>query len=321
VTGLGFEDNNAPPAKTVASPWSGAVIGGKYRILRLLGTGGMGQVYEAENLYLKRIVAIKVVAQPGKPEALLRLEREAQLLAAIQHPNVCDVYDVGRLPNGDPYVVFERLFGAPLAEHLRSATLLPIPAVVDIFSQMLSGLQAAHNARIIHRDLKPQNVFLVDRVGCAPLVKIVDFGLARDLSTVGARITRPGNLCGTLQYMSPEQLRGEHIDHRSDLFAVGTMLYEALTGRHPFTGTSPLELQTKILRGEPRPLRSRRNEVPVELERVVAWAMAVDVNRRPSNAMELQGALRASTSGLDDDESTSSTTNPIWTPLSSIPPR
>lgn len=327
ATGLPFEESvhRVKSTRTAArSPLAGVILDGKYRVLRLIGGGGMGQVYEAENLLLKRLVAIKVVAPGCKPEALLRLEREAQLVAAIKHPNICDVYDVGHVPNGGPYVVFERLFGETLAAHMRRSGRLSIVGTLDLFSQMLAGLQAAHNARIIHRDLKPQNVFLVDRVGFTALVKLVDFGFARDLSSVGAsRITRPGNLCGTVQYMSPEQLRSAPLDHRSDLFAVGIMLYEALTGRHPFAATSPVELQTNILHASPVPARSRRHDVPRELDELIARTMSRVPGDRPSSALELQAAL-LSISALQsspsvDADAPASGTDPVWLPPSSSP--
>ena len=312
-------------AKASVSPLVGTVLDGRYRILRLIGGGGMGQVYEAENLVLKRVVAIKMVAPGGKPEALLRLEREAQLVAALKHPNICDVYDVGRVADGKPYVVFERLFGETLAAHIKRVGRLSIPSTIDVFSQMLSGLQAAHVARIVHRDLKPQNVFLVDRVGFSPLVKIVDFGFARDLSSVGTdRITKPGNLCGTVQYMSPEQLRNDPIGHQSDLFAVGIMLYEALTGRHPFAATSPVELQMNILRASPVSIRSRRTRVPRELDDLVMGTLSAAPHRRPASALELQAALLSlsaagSSPELEDEPPSSSVTDPVWLPPSSSP--
>ena len=328
TTGQPFDTrvHTAKHAKPSLSPLVGTVLGGRYRVLRLIGGGGMGQVYEAENLVLQRVVAIKVVAPGGNPEALLRLEREAQLVAALKHPNICDVYDVGRADDGKPYVVFERLFGETLAAHIKRVGRLPIPATIDIFSQMLSGLQVAHDVRIVHRDLKPQNVFLVDRAGFSPLVKIVDFGFARDLSSVGAdRLTKPGNMCGTVQYMSPEQLRNDSMGHQSDLFAVGIMLYEALTARHPFAATSPVELQTNIMRASPVSIRSRRNGVPRALDDLVLRTLSAAPHDRPASALELQAALLSLSadrppSGIDEvPPPSSSMTDPVWIPPASNP--
>lgn len=299
----------------------GTVLEGKYRILRVIGAGGMGQVFEAENLQLARMVAIKVVGGDASPQALLRLEREARVVAAIQHPNICDVYDFGRTPHGGPYIVFERLFGETLAAKMQRVRQLSIRSTVDVFSQMLSGLHAAHSARIIHRDLKPQNVFLVDRLGCDPLVKLVDFGLAQDLAAT-TRITRPGRICGTLQYMSPEQLRVATLDHRSDLFSVGVMLYEALTGKHPFAAESRIQVQVNVLEAKPRPVESYRPDLGRELAQTIAWALARDPKDRPATAMDLQRALISSAntvSSVSLDEGPPSLTEPLWLAPTSSP--
>lgn len=319
----------APVARAAAasSPLIGAILGGKYRILRALGSGGMGTVFEAENLSLGRLVAVKIASRPDSKDALARFAREASIVASLQHLNICDVYDVGDLPNGaGPYIVLERLVGDTLHARLGRSRRVPTSELVDIFVQVLSGLQAAHTARILHRDLKPQNIFLVDRVGGGPLVKIVDFGLARDLSlSPASRLTKPGRLCGTLQYMSPEQLRGETLDQRSDVFSVGVIMYEALTGHHPFAAASSVELQTNILRADPIPLRSRRADVSLMLADMVSWALARTPAQRPSSAAELQRGLLAalrdrSSPMLDETEAEpASVTNPMWIPPSSSP--
>jgi serine/threonine-protein kinase len=300
------------------SPLLGAVLGGKYRILRAIGSGGMGTVFEAENLALKRLVAVKVVSRPESEDALARFAREAAIVSSIQHPNICDVYDVGVLPNGGPYIILERLQGDTLAARMQRRS--SVSDLVDIFVQILSGLHAAHASQILHRDLKPQNIFLVERVGCGPLVKIVDFGLARDLSST-TRLTKPGRLCGTVQYMSPEQLRGEPLDPRSDLFSVGVLFYEALTRRHPFAAATSVELQTNILRADPTPVRTHRPDVPPGLEEMITRAMARVPGDRPSGALELQRGLLGAMRGhlpVDEPEPVS-TTNPMWAPPSSSP--
>lgn len=284
----------------------------------------MGVVYEAENLTLKRLVAIKVVLATDSAEALARLGREAQLVAAIQHPNICAVLDVGRLPTGGPYVVLERLFGETLADLLCTPVRPTVNEVIDIFVQALSGLHAAHAAHILHRDLKPQNLFLATRLGCPPLVKIVDFGFARDLSAWKTkRLTMPGKSCGTAQYMSPEQINMGALDARSDLFAIGIMMYEMLTGRHPFAGASKMDVQMRILGSVPRSLGRQRPDVPVELETIIMDALSKDPADRPRSAYEMQCLLTdakrfTGTSG-DQDEDPPSTTSPLWIPPSSTP--
>jgi len=303
------------------SPLIGAVLGGKYLILRAIGSGGMGTVFEAENLALKRLVAVKVASRPDSEDALARFAREAAIVSSIQHPNICDVHDVGVLPNGGPYIVLERLHGDTLAARMQQRS--SVAELVEIFVQILSGLHAAHASQILHRDLKPQNIFLVDRVGCGPLVKIVDFGLARDLSS-STRLTKPGRRCGTVQYMSPEQLRGEPLDQRSDLFAVGVLLYEALTRRHPFAASTAVELQTNVLRADPTPLRTIRPDVPPAIEEMVRWAMARASGERPPSALALQRGILAAMRGQAPDEdpepaSLTNPMNPMWVPPSSSP--
>ncbi len=272
------------------------ILDGKYRLLRLLGRGGTGRVYEAENLALRKTVAVKFVFAPTTDDSLTRLRREAQIIASLQHPNVCDLYDFGATSNvGRPYLVLERLQGETFAGVLQRKQRIGVERAVDFFAQILSGLNAAHTNKILHRDLKPQNVFVVERLGCAPLAKLVDFGLAKDMSgTYGATITRPGMICGTPQYMSPEQLCNGKLDPRSDLFAVGVMLYEALAGVHPFNGATMAEVQQNIIRSTPTPLRELDPSIPAALEQVVIRALAKLARDRFSSAPEMQQALAAS---------------------------
>lgn len=320
ATGLRLDDaiQQRPKPPTL----EGVVLDGKYRLIRQIGAGGIGRVFEAEHLEQNRVVAVKLVGANARPETMVRLEREARLVSTIQHRNICEVYDVGRMPNGAPFVVFERLFGETLADRTHGVLQLPVRTAVELFSQMLLGLQAAHDARIIHRDLKPQNVFLVDHPDGEPMVKLLDFGFAQDLDAT-SRITRPGNACGTLQYMSPEQLRLEALDPRSDLFAIGIMLYEALAGRHPFAAGSRIELQLNILRAAPLPLRVRRPDVPQALADLISWTLARSQSERPSSALELQRELVSvarsnALPSLTDDEPVS-VTEPVWLAPTSSP--
>jgi eukaryotic-like serine/threonine-protein kinase len=285
--------NASAGVDSAVNPLIGATIAGKYYVHRLIGAGAMGEVFEAENRLLRRMVALKIVRGAiASPEAIARLEREALLVAAVQHPNICDVYDCGTLSDGSPFIVLERLFGETLGQLMARTARPRIPLLIDLFTQMLSGLQAAHGAQIVHRDLKPQNVFLADRLGCAPLVKLLDFGLARDVSGVRTRtITKPGALVGTLKYMSPEQLRGVGVDARADLFAVGVMLYEALSGHHPFEGSSIGEVQTKILRGDHVPFLELRSDLPIALGDVIDRCLAKSPDERWAAAADLQRAL------------------------------
>jgi serine/threonine-protein kinase len=325
ATGKGLD---SPTAKAPRSPHGpagliGTVLDGKYRVLRVLGSGGMGVVLEAENLAQRRLVAIKVGSRADSAEARLRLEREAQIVGSLQHPHLCELHEVGHLPSGGPYIVLERLFGETLAEHLQSTHHTTVREVVEIMVQALSGLQVVHDARILHRDLKPQNIFLAQRIGDDPIVKLLDFGFARDVSA-RERITRPGKACGTMQYMSPEQLRGDALDYRSDLFAAGVVLYEAIAARHPFAGTSRLDMVTKIVREEPRPLSERRPNISPALEAVVTSALAKDPSRRPASARAMGAALEAAMPALPsrrrDDDDAASSHAARWIPPSSTPP-
>lgn len=283
----------------------GALIDKKYRIIRLLGRGGMGRVFEAENVNLKKLVAVKFVLGATSADSLKRLEHEARIIASLQHPNICDLYDMGSVSDGGrPYLVLERLFGETLDARLKRTPRLTPEAAVDLFVQVLSALHAAHGNHILHRDLKPQNVFIVDRLGCAPIAKLVDFGLAKDMAGGDARttITRPGRVCGTPQYMSPEQLRANELDARSDLFAVGVILYQALTGVHPFNAKSVIEVQDNILKSPAPPLRERLPKASRALESVLACALSKSPEGRFRSAMEMQKALVQSVRRPSDDD-------------------
>ena len=230
---------------------------GPYTIVAPLGAGGMGEVYRARDARLNRDVAIKVVppAVAGSPDALARFERESRAIAALSHPNILTIFDVGN-SNGHPYAVMELLEGETLGARIASGR-LPVRKAVDIAAHIARGLAAAHDKQIAHRDLKPDNVFLTPTGG----VKILDFGLARDTgvqsgltgleSPTMAPATTPGTVLGTVGYMAPEQVRGEPADHRSDIFALGCVLYEMLTGARAFKRETAAETMSAILREDP----------------------------------------------------------------------
>jgi eukaryotic-like serine/threonine-protein kinase len=244
---------------------------GPYEILSPIGAGGMGEVYKARDTRLNRIVAVKV----SKQQFSERFENEARAVAALNHPNICQLYDVG--PN---YLVMEFVEGAPLKGPL------PIEKTVEYAAQILDALDAAHQKGITHRDLKPANI-LVTKQG----IKLLDFGLAKQAVRLGENestkaLTDQGQIVGTLQYMSPEQLQGKKIDARSDLFSFGCVLYELLTGKRAFDGTSAASVIAAILEREPAPL-----EVARPLDRVVRRSLAKDPNQRFQTARDLKAAL------------------------------
>lgn len=283
---------NARPAPKSRHPLLGTVLDGKYRIVEQLGSGGIGDVFEAENLHLGRRVAIKVGVGGASGETVARLRREARAIASLHHPNIRDIYDVGQMQNGQPYLVLELLKGETLEERIARVRRLGLREGVDLFQQLLSGLHLAHVAGIVHRDLKPANIFLVERVSCVPLVKLLDFGFALDLSGQRwRRITAAGKACGTLHYMSPEQIRGEGAGVQSDLFSVGVVMFEALTGQHPFDDRNAQTVGSNILRDPVPPMATLHRSVPLALDAIVRRALEKDPQERFSSALEMQLAL------------------------------
>ena len=266
---------------------------GPYQIIDALGHGGMGDVYRARDTRLHRLVAIKTVAVRGlgDPEFLARFDREARAVAALSHPNVLAIHDVGN-HEGIPYVAVELLEGETLKSRIGPPP-LPVPTVLDYASQVGSGLAAAHERGIVHRDLKPDNIF-VTRDG---RVKLIDFGLATEPDAVsGSDITRleqteRGTMLGTAGYMSPEQARGERMDTRSDIFSFGCVLYEMLTGRRAFSGNSRIETLHAVLNQDPPDLAGLRTDLPPTLERVVRRCLEKLPERRFQNARDLVFAL------------------------------
>jgi eukaryotic-like serine/threonine-protein kinase len=223
---------------TIALPVD-RLVDGQYRLDRLIGRGGMGTVYEAEDLRLQRPVAVKFLIGRafGEQSALRRFEREARLCARLTHPNIVTVFDYGTLPTAGAYLVMERLYGVTLRDELRRIGSLQPDAAADVFGQILDGVRAAHEAGIIHRDLKPENVLIVPAGTQSRRVKLLDFGLAqlRTLDTAAtATASIAGVVMGTVGYMAPEQFAGVRVDERADIFALGVMLAEALTGTRPF---------------------------------------------------------------------------------------
>lgn len=261
-----------------------------------IGRGGCAIIYEAHDLRLGRIVALKMVKNGARDvQANARLAREARAGAAIHHPNVCGIVDAGYLEDGRPYLVMERLHGETLTSLLRRHHALSPQDAIDIALQLLSALEAAHSVGVVHRDVKPDNVFLVSRSGCRPLVKLLDFGMCRRVAPEvhdDATLTRAGQVVGTPEYMSPEQVSGKrNFDARIDLYAVGVMLYEALSGQRAFPGRDAREVVVSVLVRALPPLRSLRPDVPVILDRIVARAMERDASFRYCSAAEFQGDL------------------------------
>jgi hypothetical protein len=278
---------------------------GPYEILASLGAGGMGEVYRARDPRLDRSVAVKVLSSSrgARPEELERFQREARAIARLSHPHICTVYDVGQ-EGGVPYLVMELLEGETLAERL-SGGRIPVDAALAMAIQIADALSEAHNKEVVHRDLKPSNVMLT-----AGGVKLLDFGLAklRDgeyeeialKSTRSLHLTDEGTVLGTLPYMAPEQVEGRPADARTDIFALGVVLYEMTTGHAPFHGTSRAGLAAAILTHEPPAISSQDPATPAGLDRVVGKCLSKDPDRRWQSARDLASALRWS---ADDSSS------------------
>jgi hypothetical protein len=260
---------------------------GAYQVIAPIGAGGMGQVYRARDARLGRDVAIKVLPREyaDHPERRRRFEQEARAVAVVDHPNVLAIHDAGT-EGGTPYIVFELLEGETLRRRLDRGP-LGIRQATELAAQIARGLAAAHARGITHRDLKPDNVFLI----AGSRVKVIDFGLARPDRTGdrvdGGGATAPGTVMGTVGYMSPEQVRGEVLDQRTDLFALGAILYEALSGRRAFDGGSAAHVMHAILSQEPPPLAQVAPATPPALDRIVHRCLAKDRAERYQSAHDL----------------------------------
>ncbi|MDP3278998.1 MAG: protein kinase [Deltaproteobacteria bacterium] len=272
---------------------TGQLIGQKYRVVRKLGEGGMGAVYEAIQEGLGRRVAVKVLlpAYAENPEIVARFQREAQSAASLGHANIIAVTDFGAGPEG-VFLVMELLEGGSLAHELDCNGPLSPERAAWIASQVLAALRAAHHAGIVHRDIKPDNVFLTQVSGVYDVVKVLDFGIARFTeSGAHAKLTSTGAVLGTPAYMSPEQARGRAVDARTDVYSVGVMLYEMLTGQLPFRATNYHALLFAILEETPEPLASLRADLPQGFAAVIERAMARDLSVRFDTADSLMKAL------------------------------
>ncbi|MDB4934250.1 MAG: serine/threonine protein kinase [Labilithrix sp.] len=277
----------------------GQIIDAKYRVVRLIGEGGMGTVYEGENSRIGKRVAIKVLhAQvAAMPDFVERFEREARAAARIGSPHVCDVLDLGDLPSGDRYIVMEYLEGVSFEDRLVERKKLTPAQLAPIAFELLEGLGTMHAARVIHRDLKPANVFL-SRVsgGRGEVVKILDFGVAKLLPFAGevGTMTQTGTMMGTPLYMSPEQARGARdVDARTDIYAASVMFYRALAGVLPYNADTLNELLFKIVLEDPKPLRELAPEVDEVFAGIIHKGLARDIAQRYESARAYQEAIAA----------------------------
>ncbi|HVN18727.1 MAG TPA: protein kinase [Dongiaceae bacterium] len=266
-----------------------------YRILGKLGGGGMGVVYEAEDLKLGRHVALKFIPEnlAGDPKSLERFTREARAASQLNHPNICTIHGIED-NNGHPFIVMEKLEGESLKQRIAGQP-MPIDKVLEVGVQVADALMASHAKNIVHRDIKPANIYLTP----GGQVKVLDFGLAKLVHNLGTEddagadnsLTAVGVIPGTAVYMSPEQARSETVDARSDLFSFGVVLYEMSTGKKPFTGANSLVTLDAVLHAKPTPPHDVNPKIPIELEGIIGKAMEKDRNRRYQSAAEMKSDL------------------------------
>lgn len=273
----------------------GDTLAGKYRVDRVLGVGGMGVVVAATHLDLDSKVAIKVMRDEllSDPSAVQRLMLEARSAAKIKSAHVARVLDVSTLPNGVPYIVMEFLDGCDLGQLLAERGALPVEQVADFLLQACEALAEAHAAQIIHRDLKPENLFVARDADGSPTIKVVDFGISKQLGPSASEraLTNPSTAVGSPQYMAPEQMQGRQVDVRADIWALGAILYQSVTGKHAFDGQTLPEVCAKVLGQEPVSLRSLKPQVPSELEVVVLRCLKKNPEERYSDVASFATAL------------------------------
>jgi serine/threonine protein kinase len=276
-----------------ADPRAGMVLQDRYRIVRRLGGGGMGTVYEAQHLLIQKRVAIKALHPQfaAEKEMVERFRREAQAATTIGHPNIVEVNDIGTFPDGTPFMVLEFLEGRDWAHDLRDQGAQPLSKVVDILSQVCDALGVAHAIGIVHRDMKPENIFLTERGG-GHFVKVVDFGISKMFDRAETGLTETGTTLGTPNYMSPEQCQGmKDLDGRTDIYALGVIMFKALTGQYPFDDASYPMLVLKICTEHAPQIAEYRSDLPAGLQAVLDRMLAKRREDRFATCSQLKAAL------------------------------
>jgi eukaryotic-like serine/threonine-protein kinase len=304
----------APPSLPPGGLAEGTTLAGKYRIERMLGAGGMCLVFEAEHVHLRQSVALKILKPElaRDPTAVARFAQEAQAAAKLRSANVARVHDVDKLPDGQPYITMELLVGHDLGTELQHRYALPVELAADYVRQAANGISEAHTLGIIHRDLKPENLFLTElgEMTERRLIKILDFGIAKNIEEGARKLTAPDAVFGTVDYMSPEQIRSAtSVDHRTDIWSLGVILFELLTGRTPYAGDARSVIAQIVSEPVPPPSMFVPS-LPPKLDAIVLKALAKDPAARFQSADELRQALAPFTEGVE----------PITNVLARLPP-
>ncbi len=270
----------------------GGIIAAKYRVDRVLGRGAMGEVFAATHLGLDQRVAIKVLLATRSTQAHERFLREARAVVPLRSQHVTRVSDVGTLESGAPYLAMELLDGRDLDAVLEERGRLPIPEAVEYVLQVCEAVGEAHRNGIVHRDLKPANLFLTTRADGSPCVKVLDFGVSKVAGAAGLKLTTEGQAVGSPFYMSPEQMLGKlDVDERSDIWALGVILYELIAGRTPFHCETMVALQTAVLVKPPSPLATYLPDAPPQIEAIILQCLDKERERRWSNVAAFAAAL------------------------------
>lgn len=294
-------ESEPPPASSVSDKenLTGQLLDGRYQVDYVLGVGSMGIVYGARHAAVGKLVAVKALRAhlASDAEAIQRFNAEATAATSIGNQHIVETFDFGRLPDGTAYMVMEYLEGRSLAELIEGWSPLPLERITKIGVQIAEALNAAHLAGIVHRDLKPDNIFLCEREGDPDFVKILDFGIAK-FGVSQARLTQAGAVFGTPAYMSPEQALGKATDGRTDVYALGVMLYEMACGRVPFSGENAIAVLSLHANEEPEALSARKPDVSPELEAIVHKCLQKELEARYASMAELAADLARLASGM-----------------------
>src|SRR3982750_1258655 len=288
------------PSPPTDDPLIGKVLSERYRIVRKIGEGGMGAVYQAEHALIEKKIALKILFQDltRRPDLIARFLQEAKSASRIGDENVIDITDFGQSPEGMVFIAMEYLDGQDLGRALKTGGAMDWERARPILMQITKGLRAAHGHGIIHRDMKPENIYLIQREGRPDFVKVLDFGIAKIITpdeSGGPALTQTGMIFGTPEYMSPEQAQGSTPDHRVDVYAVGCIMYHMLTGQVPFTADNFMGILTKHLLEAPVPPRKRRPDLDIaeDVEAICLRAMEKDRDNRFADMDALYRALGA----------------------------